>query len=95
MNSAATSQQVQLPFITVTNSDDDDNDDDDDEEEDEEEVVAIEVTDQVAKFESYPTASSAPNEREETTSIQLHLPFKMNVSYTIYPRRGFLHFHEK
>jgi len=89
INSSATSDQVWLPFITVTNSDDDD------EEEDEEEVVAIEVTDEVSKCESYPTASSAPNEHEETKSIQLHLPLKMNVSYTIYLRRGFLHFHEK
>jgi len=95
INSAATCEQVQLPFITVTNSDDDDDDDDDEEEEDEEEVVAIEVTDEVSKCESYPTASSAPDEHEETKSIQLHLQFKTNVSYTIYPRRGFLHFHEK
>jgi hypothetical protein len=85
INSAATCEQVHLPFITVTHSDDDD----------EEEVVAVEVTHEVSKCESHPTACSAPSEHEETKSIQLHLPFKINVSYTIYPRRGFLHFHEK
>lgn len=88
INSAPTCKQVQFPFITVTNSDED-------EEEDEEEVVAIEVTDEVSKCESYPTASSAPDEHEETKTFQLHLPFKINVSYAIYPRRGFLHFHKK
>jgi hypothetical protein len=88
INSAATSEQVHLPFITVTNSDDD-------EEEDGEEVVAVEVTDEVSKCESYLTASSAPDEHEETKSIQLQLPFKMNVSFTIYSVRDFLHVHEK
>lgn len=85
INSATTSEQVQLPFITITNSDDD-------EEDDEEEVVAIEVIDEVSKCESYLTASSAPDKHEETKSIQLQLPFEMNVSFTIYSRTGFTTF---
>jgi hypothetical protein len=88
INSAATNEQVHLPFITITYSDDD-------EEEDGEEVVAIEVTDEVSKCESYLTASAAPDEHEVIKSIQLQLPFKMNVSFTIYSRRDFLPCHEK
>lgn len=73
-------ESVQLPCITITNSDDE-------EEQEEDEVVAIEVTDKVSKCESYPTASAAPDESEETKAIhtiQLSLPFTMNVSLTFY-----------
>jgi hypothetical protein len=74
---SAAGEPVQLPCITITNSDD----------EEEEEVVAIEVTGEVSKCELYPTASAAPDESEQIKAIrtiQLPLPFTMKVSLTFH-----------
>lgn len=72
----ASDHDLQLPCITITNSDDED------EEKEEEETIAAEVTDEVSKCELYTTASSAPDEHEETKAfqaLQLQLPFRMKV----------------
>jgi hypothetical protein len=76
----AAGEQVHLPCITITNSDDE-------EEGEEDEIVAIEVTDEVSKCESYPVASAAPDESEDAKAIrafQLPLLFAMNVSLTVH-----------
>lgn len=77
----AAGELVQLPCITITNSDDDE-----EEKREGDEVFAIEVTDKVSKCESYPAASAAPDETEETKTthtINLPLPFTMSVSLAI------------
>jgi hypothetical protein len=77
----AAAEPVQLPCITITNSDDEEDKGEEDE------VVVIEVTDKVSKCESYPVTSAAPDESEDTKAIhtiQLPLPFTMNVSLTVH-----------
>ncbi|XP_069700777.1 uncharacterized protein [Periplaneta americana] len=66
---------MQLPCITITNSDD--------EEDSEEKAVEVEVTDEVAKSESNPTTSPAPDKQEEVLSIQIPLSFKMKASSAV------------
>jgi hypothetical protein len=75
----AAGEPAQPPCITITNSDDEDKGED--------EVIVIEVTDKVSKCESYPVASAAPDDSEDTKAIhtiQLSLPFTMNVSLTVH-----------
>jgi hypothetical protein len=69
-------ESVQLPCITITNSEDE-------EEQEEDEVVTIEVMDKVSKCELYPTASAAPDENGETKAMH-SIQFTMNVSFTFH-----------
>jgi hypothetical protein len=90
---SAAGEPVQLPCITITNSDNE-------EEQEEDEVVAVEVIEKVSKCESYPAASAAPDENEETKAIhtvQLPRPFTMNVSSTFHVFQNMFHisFHDR
>jgi hypothetical protein len=78
----ASEHDMQLPCITITNSDDED--------EEEQKVVATEVTDDISKCESYLTTSTAPHELEETKalhSIQLPLPFKVSCTFDVFQKK--------
>lgn len=77
----ASEHDMQLPYITITNSDD--------ENEEDEKVVATEVTDDVSKCDSYLTTYMAPHEHDETKtlhSIQLPLPFKVSFTFDIFQK---------
>jgi hypothetical protein len=79
----ASEHDMQLPCITITNSDEED--------EEEEQVVATEVTDDVSKCETYLTTATAPDEHEETkalSSIQLPLPFKVRFTFDIFQKKS-------